>query len=58
MATWYTGSAFYQIPQSYHHIYGFEVWGAHFMSESSVFFIMAGWIAEVLFMLFFANIGV
>ena len=28
--------------------------GVHLMSESSVFSVMAGWIAEVLFMLFYA----
>jgi len=35
-----------------------EIWGARIMSESSVFSIMAGWIAEVLFMLFFAYAAV
>jgi len=29
-------------------------WGAHFMSMFSIFSVMAGWIAEMLFMLFFA----
>ena len=28
-----------------------KIWGANFMSESSVFSVMAVWIAEVLFML-------
>ena len=31
-----------------------NLWGARFMSIFSVFFVMAGWIAEILFMLFFA----
>ena len=31
--------------------------GARFMSEFSVFFVMAGWIVEMLFMLFFAYIA-
>jgi len=35
-----------------------EIWGAHFMSIFSVFSIMAGWIAEILFTLFFAYIAV
>ena len=35
-----------------------EIWGAHFTSESSIFSIMAGSIAEVLFMLFFAYTAV
>ena len=35
-----------------------EIWGAHFTSIFSVFSIMAGWIAEILFMLFFAYIAV
>ena len=35
-----------------------EIWGAHFMSIFSVFSVMAGWIAEMLLMLFFAYIAV
>ena len=35
-----------------------DVWGACFTSESSVFFVMARWIAEMLFMQFFAYISV
>jgi len=31
-----------------------EIWGAHFTSIFSVFSVMAGWIAEMLFMLLFA----
>jgi len=31
-----------------------KIWGAHFMSESFVFSIIAGWIIEMLSMLFFA----
>jgi len=34
-----------------------EIW-ADFMSEFSVFSVMAGWIAEILFMLFFAHFAV
>jgi len=30
-----------------------EIRGTHFTSESSIFSVMAGWIAEELFMLFF-----
>ena len=33
-----------------------EIWGARFMSIFSVFSVMAGWIAEMIFMLFFASI--
>jgi len=33
-------------------------WGAHFTSIFSVFSVMAGWIAEMLFILFFAYIAV
>jgi len=36
----------------------FEIWGAHFTSIFSVFSVMAGWIAEMLFILFFAYIAV
>jgi len=32
-----------------------NLWGARFMSVSSVFSVMAGWIAEILYMLFFAS---
>ena len=35
-----------------------EIWGARFTSIFSIFSIMAGWIAEILFMLFFAYIAV
>ena len=35
-----------------------EIWGACFTSICSVFSVMAGWIAEMLFMLFFAYITV
>ena len=35
-----------------------EIWGAHFTSVFSVFSVMAGWIAQMLFMLFFAYIAV
>ena len=35
-----------------------EIWGKHFMSIFSVFSVLAGWIAEMLFMLFFAYIAV
>jgi len=35
-----------------------EIWGACFTSIFSVFSIMAGWIAEMLFMLFFAYTAV
>ena len=31
-----------------------NLWGGHFTSVFSVFSVMAGWIAETLFMLFFA----
>ena len=31
-----------------------NLWGAHFASKFSVFSVMAGWIAEILFMLLFA----
>ena len=31
-----------------------NLWGLHFTSIFSVFSVMAGWIAEILFMLFFA----
>jgi len=30
------------------------LWGAHFTTIFSVFSVIAGWIAEILFMLFFA----
>ena len=35
-----------------------EIWGARFTSIFSVFSVMAGWIAEMLFMLFFAYTAV
>ena len=35
-----------------------EIWGMHFTSEFFVLSVMAGWIAEILFMLFFAYIAV
>ena len=35
-----------------------EIWGARFTSIFSVFSVMAGWIAETIFMLFFAYIAV
>ena len=35
-----------------------EIWGACFTSIFSVFFVMAGWIVEMLFMLLFAYIAV
>ena len=35
-----------------------EIWGARFTSIFSVFSVMAEWIAEMLFMLFFAYIAV
>jgi len=31
-----------------------NIWGTRFMSVFSVFSVMAGWIAKMLFMLFFA----
>jgi len=31
-----------------------NLWGARFTSVFSIFSVMAGWIAEILFMLFFA----
>ena len=31
-----------------------NLWGVRFTSVFSVFYVMAGWIAEILFMLFFA----
>ena len=31
-----------------------EIWGAHFTSIFSIFSVMAGWIARMLFMLLFA----
>ena len=33
-----------------------KIWGARFTSIFSVYSVMAGWIAEMLFMLFFAYI--
>jgi len=33
-----------------------KIWGPVFTSESFIFSVMAGWIAEMLFMLFFAYI--
>ena len=33
-----------------------NLWVAHFTSVFSVFSVMAGWIAEILFMLFFAYV--
>jgi len=35
-----------------------EIWGEHFTSIFSMFSVLAGWIAEMLFMLFFAYIAV
>ena len=35
-----------------------KIWGTRFTSIFSVFSVMAGWIAEMLFMLFFAYIAV
>ena len=35
-----------------------EIWGSSFTSIFSVFSVMAGWIAEMLFMLLFAYIAV
>ena len=35
-----------------------EIWEVHIMSESSIFSVMAGWIAVVLFMLFYAETAV
>jgi len=35
-----------------------EIWGARFTSIISVFSVMAGWIAEMFFMLIFAYIAV
>ena len=34
-----------------------EIWGVRFTSIFSKFFVMAGWIAKMLFMLFFAYNG-
>ena len=34
--------------------YGFHIWGTHFTIIFSVFSIIAGWMADMLFMLFFA----
>ena len=34
-----------------------NLWGTHFTSIFSVFSVMAGWIAEILFMLFFACVA-
>ena len=39
-------------------VLGIKIWGVHFMSIFSVFSAMAGWIAEMLYMLFFAYIAV
>jgi len=36
---------------------GIEIWGTRFTIIFSVFSAMAGWIAEMLFMLFFAYIA-
>ena len=36
----------------------FKIWGKHFMSIFSIFSILAGWIAEMHFMLFFVYIAV
>ena len=33
-----------------------EIWDRHFTSESSIFSVVAGWIAEMLLMLFFTCI--
>ena len=35
-----------------------NLWGPHFTSVFSIFSVMAGWIAEILFMLFFAYTAV
>jgi len=35
-----------------------KIWGTRFMSIFSIFSVMAGWIAEMLFMLFFDYIAV
>ena len=35
-----------------------KMWGAHFTNEFSIFSVITGWIAEMLFMLFFAFIAV
>jgi len=35
-----------------------EIWGIRFTSILSIFSVMTGWIAEMLFMLFFAYIAV
>jgi len=35
-----------------------KIWGMRFTSIFSVFSVMAGWIAEMLFMVFFAYIAV
>ena len=35
-----------------------NIWGAHFMNIFSVFSVIAEWIAELVFMLFFAYIAV
>jgi len=35
-----------------------EIWGARFTSIFSVFSLIAGWILEMLFMLFFAYVAV
>ena len=35
-----------------------EIWGARFTSIFSVFSVIAGWIVEMLFMLFFAYTAV
>ena len=44
-----------------HRFMGFPIinlWGAHFISTFSVFSVMAGWTAGILFMLFFAYTAV
>ena len=35
-----------------------EIWGVQITSESFVFSVMAGWIAEMLFMLFYVYTAV
>ena len=35
-----------------------NLWGARFMNVFSIFSVMAGWITEILFMLFFACVTI
>jgi len=37
---------------------GIEIWGTLFTSKFSIFSVMSGWIAEMLFMLFLVYIAV